>query len=79
MIPGPAVRQFAKKDYEKYQGIVDTAAGLRDAGVQIRFCNNAIHANGLTPKGMPGIGEVVPAGYVEIADLIHKGYAHLRP
>lgn len=79
VILGPAVRVFAKKDYEKYQGIVDQAAALRDAGVQIEFCHNAIHANGLTARDMPGIGVVVPAGYIEIADLVHKGYALLRP
>ena len=34
---------------------------------------------GFAASDMHGIGEVVPGGYVEIAELISKGYAPIRP
>ena len=42
VVIGGAIRAFAKENYEKYQGIVDLAAELRDAGVRIAFCGSSL-------------------------------------
>lgn len=79
VVIGGAIRVFAKENYEKYQGIVDAAAELRDAGVKIAYCNPSLRAAGFAPSDFHGIGEVVAGGFVEIADLVSKGYVHITP
>ena len=79
VVIGGAIRAFAKENYEKYRGIVDLAAELRDAGVRIAFCGSSLLGAGYAPNDFHGIGEVVPGGYVEIAELASKGYAHIAP
>jgi hypothetical protein len=79
VVIGGAIRAFAKENYEKYQGIVDAAAELRDAGVRIAFCGSSLRGAGFTPSDFHGFGEVVPGGYVEIAELVGKGYVHITP
>lgn len=79
VVIGGAIRAFAKENYEKYQGIVDAAAELRDAGVRIAFCGSSLRGAGFAPGDFHGFGEVVPGGYVEIAELVGKGYVHITP
>ena len=79
VVIGGAIRAFAKENYEKYQGIVDDAAELRDAGVRIAYCGSSMTAAGFAASDLHGLGEVVPGGYVEIAELSSRGYAHIRP
>jgi intracellular sulfur oxidation DsrE/DsrF family protein len=79
VIIGAGIRVFARENYEKYQGIVEVAAELRDAGVRIAYCGSSMTGAGFKPADLHGIGQVVPGGYVEIAELVSKGYAHIRP
>lgn len=79
VVIGGAIRAFAKENYEKYQGIVGAAAELRDVGVRIAFCGSSLRGAGFAPGDFHGFGEVVPGGYVEIADLVGKGYVHITP
>ncbi len=79
VVIGGAIRVFAKENYEKYQGIVDAAAELRDAGVRIAFCGSSLKGAGFAPSDFHGFGEVVSGGYVEIAELVGKGYVHITP
>lgn len=79
VIIGGGIRFFAKENYERYQAIVEAAAELRDAGVKIAYCGSSMTGAGFTPSDLIGIGEVVPGGYVEIAELVAKGYAPIRP
>ena len=79
IIIGGGIRVFAKENYEKYQAIVERAAELRDRGVKLVYCGESIKGAGFVPGDLHGIGEVAPAGYVEIADLVTKGYVHIRP
>ena len=79
VIIGGGIRFFAKENYEKYQGIVDAAAELRDAGVKIAYCGSSMKGAGFSAGDLHGIGEVVPGGYVEIAELVSKGYTPIRP
>jgi hypothetical protein len=79
VIIGGGIRFFAKENYEKYQGIVEAAAELRDAGVKIAYCGASMAGAGFAAGDLHGLGEVVPGGYVEVAELISKGYAPIRP
>lgn len=79
VVIGGAIRAFAKENYEKYQSIVDAAAELRDAGVRIAYCGSSMTGAGFAASDLHGLGEVVPGGYVEIAELSSKGYAHILP
>jgi intracellular sulfur oxidation DsrE/DsrF family protein len=79
VIIGPGIRVFARENYEKYQPIVEAAAELRDAGVRIAYCGSSMAGAGFKPADLHGLGPVVPGGYVEIAELVSKGYAHIRP
>ena len=78
-IIGPGIRVFARENYEKYQPIVEAAAELRNAGVRIAYCGSSMAGAGFKPTDLHGLGPVVPGGYVEIAELVSKGYAHIRP
>ncbi len=79
VVIGGAIRAFAKENYEKYQGIVDAAAELHDAGARIAFCGSSLKGAGFVPGDFHGFGEVVSGGYVEIAELVGKGYVHITP
>jgi intracellular sulfur oxidation DsrE/DsrF family protein len=79
VIIGPGIRVFGRENYEKYQPIVEAAAELRDAGVRIAYCGSSMAGAGFKPADLHGIGQVVRGGYVEIAELVSKGYAHIRP
>jgi hypothetical protein len=79
VIIGGGIRFFAKENYEKYQAIVEAAAELRDAGVKIAYCGSSMTGAGFASSDLIGIGEVVPGGYVEIAELVSKGYTPIRP
>jgi intracellular sulfur oxidation DsrE/DsrF family protein len=79
VIIGAGIRVFARENYDKYQGIVDAAAELRDAGVRIAYCGSSMTAAGYKPADLHGIGLVVPGGYVEVAELVSKGHVHIRP
>jgi intracellular sulfur oxidation DsrE/DsrF family protein len=79
VIIGPGIRVFARENYEKFQPIVEAAAELRDAGVRIAYCGSSMAGAGFKPADLHGLGPVVPGGYVEVAGLVAKGYAHIRP
>ena len=79
VIIGGGIRFFAKENYEKYQAIVEAAVELRDAGVKIAYCGSSMTGAGFVAGDLHGIGEVVPGGYVELAELVSRGYAPIRP
>lgn len=79
VVIGGAIMAFAKENYAKYQDIVDAAADLREAGVRIAYCGSSMPGTGFVASDLHGLGEVVPGGYVEIAELASKGYAHVQP
>lgn len=79
VVIGGAIRAFAKENYEKYLPIVAAAADLRQAGVKFAFCGSSMKGAGFAASDLHGLGEVVPGGYVEVAELVAKGYASIRP
>jgi len=79
VIIGGGIRFFAKENYEKYQPLVEAAADLRDGGVKIAYCGSSMSGAGYAASDLHGLGIVVPGGYVEIAELVSKGYTPIRP
>jgi len=75
VLHGTEIRAFAKENYEKYQGVVDKLAELSKEGVDIRMCNNAMHAAGFNAEDIHGFVTIIPAGFAEVIDLQHQGYA----
>lgn len=75
VLHGTEIRAFAKENYEKYQGVVDKLADLSKQGVDFRMCNNAMHGAGFNSEDIHGFVTVIPAGFAEVIDLQHKGYA----
>ena len=70
----PEVVVFAKKNYQKYKGIVDRLASLASQGIKIEVCRNAAAAQGLAPEDLHGFVTVVPAGPYALAYWQSKGY-----
>ena len=79
VIQGPVIKLFSKQAYLEHQGLVERIAALRDKGVKIEFCGNSVHAAGLKPSDMIGIGTVVPGAYPALADAELHGYALIKP
>lgn len=52
---------------------------LREEGVVIAVCNNALMKNGFAPEELTEGVRVVPAGVVELAERQFEGYAYIRP
>lgn len=75
VLHGTEIRAFAKENYEKYQAVIDELAALSKEGVDIRMCNNAMHGAGFEATDIHGFVTIIPAGFAEIIDLQHKGYA----
>ena len=75
VLHGTEIRAFAKENYEKYQGVVDKLAALSKEGVDFRMCNNAMHGAGFNSEDIHGFVTIIPAGFAEVIDLQHKGYA----
>lgn len=79
VVIGGGISVFAKDNYEKHQAIIERAAELRDAGVEIKYCGSSTRRAGLKPGDLHGIGEWVPGGLPEIAEYVGKGYVLVRP
>ena len=64
-------------------GRFEMAAGcrelLREEGVEIAVCNNALRKNGIAAEELTEGVRVVPAGVVELAERQFQGYAYIRP
>ena len=52
---------------------------LREEGVEIAVCNNALRKNGIAAEELTEGVRVVPAGVVELAERQFQGYAYIRP
>ncbi len=75
VLNGPAVKLLRATDCPRAADI----AKLRDQGLRVLACANALKDNGLAPTDLvPGV-EVVPAGIVELVRLQNEGYAYVKP
>ena len=52
---------------------------LREEGVEIAVCNNALRKNGIAAEELTEGVRVVPAGVVELAERQFQDYAYIRP
>jgi len=68
---------FANSNELEYSDIMKELSKLKKAGVEFRFCSNAMKGNGLVPADMNGLVTVIPAGYPELALLESQGYKYM--
>ncbi len=75
ILHGPEVRVFIKKNYSKYQSLVDQAAKL-DAFkvVDIKICERWMGFNDVSRDQLPPFVDTVPFGPAEEKRLIKTGY-----
>ena len=52
---------------------------LRELGLEIRVCNNALNHFKLKAEWLNPVCQIVPAGIIEIVDLQRNGFVYLKP
>lgn len=78
VLHGPEVEFFARRNYAKYQRLVDLAARLDATGVvEVKMCQTEMRAREVGPNEVPGFIELVPYGPDEEQRLLRKGYVYL--
>ncbi len=77
VVIGATVGAFAKENYSTFQPQIDAIAQLSKGAIPIKIaiCGNSVKGAGYKPEDMHGFAEVVPAGYLELANLGQQGYA----
>ena len=74
LVNGPAITLMVK-DTDNCAKL----AALRDQGLDVRVCNNALTHFGIAPDDLCPCCRIVPAGVVELVDLERKGFAYVKP
>jgi intracellular sulfur oxidation DsrE/DsrF family protein len=78
VLHGPEIEMFAKKNYPRFQKIVDQAARLDAAHViEVKMCLTEMHRLGLRKEDIPEFIELVPYGPDEEERLRRNGYVYL--
>jgi intracellular sulfur oxidation DsrE/DsrF family protein len=78
VLHGPEIEIFAKKNYPRFQKMVDQAARL-DAGriIEVKMCRTEMKHLGIREEDVPAFIELVPYGPDEEARLRRSGYVYL--
>ena len=78
VLHGPEIEIFAKKNYPRFQKMVDQAARL-DAGriIEVKMCRTEMKHLGIREEDVPAFIELVPYGPDEEARLRRGGYVYL--
>src|SRR3989344_5765833 len=78
VLHGPEIEIFAKKNYPRFQNMVDQAARL-DAGriIEVKMCRTEMKHLGIQEEDVPAFIEVVPYGPDEEERLRRSGYVYL--
>lgn len=78
VLHGPEIEIFAKKNYPRFQKMVDQAARL-DAGriIEVKMCRTEMKHLGIQEEDVPAFIEVVPYGPDEEERLRRSGYVYL--
>ncbi len=79
VIHGTEIVTLAKKNYEKYQEIVERMRYYAALGVKFRICGLAAHDYGYDIKDFHEFVEVVPSAITELAHWQQQGYALITP
>lgn len=70
-----AVTLFA----DTQEDVLEQIKILRDLGIEIKVCRNALKGNEIPEENLPEGIEVVPAGIVELIERQNEGYAYVSP
>ena len=78
VLHGPEIEIFAKKNYPRFQKMVDQAARL-DAGhiIEVKMCRTEMKHLGIREEDVPAFIELVPYGPDEEERLRRSGYVYL--
>ena len=78
VLHGPEIEIFAKKNYLRFQKMVDQAA-LLDAGhiIEVKMCRTEMKHLGIREEDVPAFIELVPYGPDEEERLRRSGYVYL--
>lgn len=78
VLHGPEIEIFAKKNYPRFQKMVDQAARL-DAGhiIEVKMCRTEMKHLGILEEDVPAFIELVPYGPDEEERLRRSGYVYL--
>ena len=76
---GPELVVWDKKNYAKYQEVVDRAARQVQQGVRFEVCARAAGTMGLAPSDLHGFISVVPSGTYALTYWQNKGHALINP
>jgi intracellular sulfur oxidation DsrE/DsrF family protein len=78
VLHGPEIEIFAKKNYPRFQKMVDQAARL-DAGriIEVKMCRTEMKHLGIREEDVPAFIELVPYGPDEEERLRRRGYVYL--
>ena len=74
-----AVKIFADNRAENTDELLEEMEFLISKKVIISACRNALRANLIAEKSLPGFISVVPAGVTRIAILQGQGYSYIKP
>ena len=78
VLHGPEIEIFAKKNYPRFQKIVDQAARLdAEHVIEVKMCLTVMRRLGLRKEDIPGFIELVPYGPDEEERLRRNGYVYL--
>lgn len=75
VVNGPGIQQLGR-DNENFAGDIRK---LKELGVSIRVCRNALNHFNLSEDWLCPECEIVPAGVVELIDLQRQGFAYIKP
>ena len=79
VIHGTEIVALAKKNYDKYQTVVERMRYYAEFGVEFRVCGLAADDYGYRPQDFQGFVKVVPSALTDLAHWQQQGYALIRP
>jgi len=79
IIHGTEIVTLAKKNYEKYQTVVQRMEYYSMLGVEFRVCALAAKDFGYTKKDFQSFVKIVPSAIIELGHWQQEGYAIIKP
>lgn len=79
VLHGTELVTMAKKNYGKYQELVEKMRYYASLGVEFKVCNFAAHDYGYSTEDFYDFIEVVPSAFAELVYWQQQGYALITP
>ena len=77
VLHGPEIEMFTRKNYNRYQPLIDKAARLDSSSViEIKVCRTAMDDMNIREEDLPAFVEIVPYGPDEEKRLERQGYIY---